>query len=85
MNTDIIVNADRWTNYFLQRPMIKIIHNVVAVDFSSYLHRSVSRTRGHHLRFTTIPARINVLYHSFLPSAITLWNSLPEETVQSSN
>jgi len=63
----------------------KIIHNVVAVDFSKYIHRSVSRTRGHHLRYTIIPARINALYHSFLPTAIRLWNSLPEETVQSSN
>jgi len=63
----------------------KIIYNIVAVDFSNYLYRSVSKTRGHHLRFTTIPARINALYHSFLPTVIRLWNSLSEETVQSSN
>ena len=53
----------------------------VAVDFSNYLNISFSRTRGHHMRFMTIPARINTLYHSFLPIAIRLWK--PEETVHS--
>ena len=29
----------------------------------------------------TIPAKSKTYYHSFLPTAIQLWNSLPEGTV----
>ena len=35
------------------------------------------------MRFMTIPAKRNTYYHSFLPTAIRLWNS--EETVNSPN
>ena len=37
------------------------------------------------MRFMTIPAKRNTYYHSFLPTAIQLWNSLSEETVNSPN
>ena len=63
----------------------KIINNIVSVDISNYLHRSFTRTRGHQMRFMTIPAKRNTYYHSFLPTAIRLWNSLSEETVNSPN
>ena len=50
----------------------KIINNIVSADFSNYLHRSFTRTRGHQMRFMTIPAKRNTYYHSFLPTAIQL-------------
>ena len=37
------------------------------------------------MRFMTIPAKRNTYYHSFLPTAIRLCNSLSEETVNSPN
>ena len=37
------------------------------------------------MRFMTILAERNTYYHSFLPTAIRLWNSLSEETVNSPN
>jgi len=63
----------------------KIINNIVSVDFSNFLHRSFSITRGHDMRFLTIPARLNTYYHSFLLTAIRIWNSLPEDIVHCSN
>ena len=63
----------------------KIINNIVSAHFSNYLHRSFTRTRGHQMRFMTIPAKRNTYYHSFLPTAILLCSSLSEETVISPN
>ena len=37
------------------------------------------------MRFITIPAKRNTYYHSFLSTAIRLWNSLSEETINSPN
>jgi len=50
----------------------RIINNIVSVEFSNFLHRSFSLTRGHDMRFQTIPARINSFYHSFLLTAIRI-------------
>ena len=44
----------------------KIINNIVSADFSNYLHRSFTRTRGHQMSFMAIPAKRNTYYHSFL-------------------
>ena len=63
----------------------KIINNIVSADFSNYLHRSFTNTRGHQMRFMIIPAKRNTYYHSFLPTAVQLRNSLSEETVKSPN
>jgi len=59
----------------------KIINNIVSVNFSEYLQWSKTRTRGHQLKFSTILTRTSTLYHSFLPRAIHLWNSLPDNIV----
>ena len=57
----------------------KILNNMVSVDFNQYLQQSVSHTRGHNLKFIQLQARVDVFLHSFLPSTIHLWNSLPAD------
>ncbi len=61
----------------------KIINNIVSVNLHQYLQPSVAITRGHHLRFIQLQARVDVYLHSFLPSTIRLWNSLPANMVSS--
>ena len=61
----------------------KIINNIVSVNFHQYLQPSVAITRGHHLSFIQLQARVDVYLHSFLPSTIRLWNSLPANVVSS--
>ena len=60
----------------------KIINDIVSIDFSHHLQPSSSTTRGHSQRF--IP-RVNSYHHSFLPSVIRMWNSLPIEVVTMNN
>ena len=62
----------------------KILNNMVSVDFNHYLQQSVSHTQGHSIRFIQMQARVDVFLHSFLPSTIHLWNSLPANIVTSS-
>ena len=63
----------------------KIINNLVCVDFHHYLQPITSSTRGHHLRYTHLQARVDVFRHSYLPSTIRLWNMLPAQTVSSTS
>ena len=42
----------------------------------------LSSTRGHSQHFVAPFARIETFLHSFLPSTITLWNSLPNSLVK---
>ena len=62
----------------------KILNNMVSVNFNHYLQQSISHTRGHSLKFIQMQARVDVFLHSFLPSTVRLWNSLPADTVTSS-
>ena len=62
----------------------KIVNNMVSVNFNQYLQQSVSHTRGHNLKFIQLQARVDAFLHSFLPSTIRLWNSLPADIVTSS-
>jgi len=59
----------------------KTINSIVSVNFSEYLQRLTTRTRGHQLKFLTISTRANTFYHSFLPRTIHLRNSLPDNIV----
>ena len=61
----------------------KIINNIVSINFHQYLQPSVAITRGNHLRFIQLQARVDVYLHSFLPSTIRLWNSLPANVISS--
>ena len=42
-------------------------------------------TRGHHERFLQPPTTINSYLNSFFPSAIKIWNFLPNDTIESIN
>ena len=55
----------------------KILHGLV--DISLPLS---TPTRGHNQRFVTPFARTDTYLNSFLPSAINLWNSLPNSLVE---
>ena len=63
--------------------IIMIVNNIVSVKFPNLFQRPAMGTRGHQLKFFNISARINSYHHSFLLSAIRLWNFLPEYTVTS--
>ena len=58
---------------------------IVSIDFLSYLHPSSTITRGHNQRFILISTRVNWYHHSFLPSTIRIWNSLPIKVVAVEN
>jgi len=59
----------------------KIINDIVSIDFSHHLKPSSSAARGHCQRFIPISTRVNSHHHSFLPSVVRMWNSLPIEVV----
>ena len=64
----------------------KIINNIVSVDFKFpiiFIEALPGQEIIKIMRFMTIPAKRNTYYHSFLPTAISIWNSLSEETVNS--
>ena len=63
----------------------KIINDIVSINFSHHLQSSSSTTRGHNQRFIPISTRVNTYHHSFLPSVIRMWNSLPIEVVTVEN
>jgi len=63
----------------------KIINNKVSVDIHQYLQPSSLHTQGHDTKFIQLQTRVGVFLHSFLPSTIRLWNSLPAEVVLSAN
>ena len=58
---------------------------IYSIDFLHYLQPSSSMTRGHNQRFISISIRVNTYQHSFLPSVIRMWNSLPIEIVSMNN
>jgi len=60
--------------------VLQILHGLVEIPIS--LTPLSSSTRGHSQRFVTPFARTETYLHSFLPSTITLWNSLPNSLVE---
>ena len=64
-------------NYFKLLVLFKLIHGLVAIP-SITLTPIVSCIRGHSHRYSIPPVRTETYLHSFLPSAIKLWNNLPQ-------
>ena len=58
----------------------KILHGPVDISFTPI--RLSTPTRGHNQHFITPFARTDTYLNSFLPSAITLSNSLPDSLVE---
>jgi len=44
------------------------------------VYNTTSVTRGHRLKFIVPYSRTDILRHYFFPSAIRLWNPLPQPT-----
>ena len=61
--------------------MYRIVYGLVDIPAQQYLHPATSATRGHGLRYIVPYTRTDILRHSFFPSAIRLWNQLPQQLV----
>ena len=84
----LMLNHLNWPTLELRRNQAKlhmfykIINNLISVPHD-HLIQSSTTTRGHSVRFIHLPARTNTYLHSFFPSTIRLWNTLPEHIVTS--
>ena len=58
----------------------KILYGLVDVSLTLIL--SATSICGHSMRFVTPFARTDTYQHSFLPSTIKLWDSLPDSLVE---
>ena len=64
--------------------MYKIVHNIVHIQPDIPLtYSNAVNTRGHHLKMQQPATRIDAYLHSFFPSAVKLWNSLPSNLIDS--
>ena len=59
--------------------LYKVVHNVVAVPIT--YHPPKSPRYMECVRFITYHCHVNVYQHSFFPRTVTLWNQLPESTI----
>ena len=61
--------------------MYKTIHGHVHIQLILPIVPSFSNgtTRGHHNKFLQPATRTDVYKYSFFPSAVTVWNTLPDE------
>jgi len=79
----------KWTTLKLRRNIDKIImfykmlNGLVSLEFLNSLQPNTSCTRGHNLGYRQVSTRIDTYLHSYLPSTIQLWNSLPPGVVYS--
>ena len=62
--------------------MYKIVNKLVDIPEAVHLTRRESSTRGHNARFHQPYTRVLAYKHSFFPSTIRIWNSLPENLTQ---
>jgi len=67
--------------------IFKIVNQLVDLPASSYLLpiSTDHDTRGHTLRFVQPFTRIDSYLHSFFPSTIRIWNSLPQHVIDSND
>ena len=64
--------------------MYKIIHNIVYIQPDlPLIYSNTFNTRGHHQKMQQPATRIDSYLHSFFPSAVRLWNSLPATLIDS--
>ena len=59
----------------------RITYGLIDIPAPLYLHPSALSTRGHTLRYMIPYCRTDIYRNSFFPSAIRLWNQLPETVV----
>jgi len=65
--------------------MFKIIYNLIAIPADIYFKpaTTVYRTQGRSMKLKQPTTRIDSYLHSFFPSSIRIWNSLPEDVISS--
>ena len=61
--------------------MYRIVNGLVAIPANKHLVPTQSRTRGHDTRFLQPFTRVQSYKHSFFPSAIRIWNTLPSDVI----
>ena len=61
----------------------RITYGLIDIPAPDFLHPSTLSTRGNTLRYIIPYCRTDIYQHSFFPSAIRLWNQLPDHTVTS--
>jgi hypothetical protein len=61
--------------------MYRIVNNQVAIDPSILLTPASNQNRGHSNRFILPYARTQPYKYSFFPSAVKIWNKLPEDII----
>ena len=66
--------------------IFKIIHNLIDIPLTHLTPvTSTYHLRGHSMKFQKPAARIDSYLHSFFPSAIKIWNALPDDVITSTN
>ena len=87
-----MLNDLNWDTLQHRRSMAKvtmmytITNNLVHVDISTHqLTPLESRTRGHDKRFYIPKTRTSLLKGAFSPDTIRLWNSLPQDAINSTS
>ena len=77
----------QWRSLFERRAqnkvliIYKIMNGLVAIPAAPPYMHSASGTRGHDLQLRQHHCRIQTYQHSFFPSVVPLWNSLPAVAV----
>ena len=64
--------------------MYKILNNLVQADRRDLIFNP-RNTRGHPFHLRHLPSRVNAYCHSFYPSAIRIWNNLPQSVISSTS
>jgi len=66
--------------------LFKIINHHVDINATNFLIpiSNDHNTRGHNMRFSRPMTRVDLYKFSFFPSAIKIWNSLPQYVIDSS-
>jgi len=67
--------------YFKLLMFFKLIYGLIEVPSIAL----TSCTCGHCYRYHTPPVRTEAYLHSFLPSAVKLWNNLPQSLIEIDN
>ena len=62
--------------------LYRIRNGLVAIPASAHLQRAAVLTRGSKTRYRQIQCRTNTYSHTFFPSAVCLWNTLPVDVCQ---
>ena len=62
----------------------RIIHRLVMIPDTQLIPATVC-TRGNSRKYKQLPTRTNYYKHTFFPSVIPLWNSLPETVASASS